>query len=101
MSCIVHALENDQIKGYEYTLRGNTGITFDGILETLAKHCGVSNYIKSQRSYIIGLFENFAIGRTHDKNMVRLFYYLVDENDRMARNGATELQEWLELLREV
>ena len=94
VNCIVHALENDHIKGYEYTVRGSNGITFDGILEILAKHCGIPNYTKCPRSYITGFFENFFIGRTHDKNMVcSLFLTLLDENDRMARNGTTKLQE--------
>jgi hypothetical protein len=72
VSCIVHALENDQVKGYEYTLRGSHGITYDGILDVLAKHTGQTNFTKCPRSYITGFFEAFIAGRTHDKNMVTL-----------------------------
>ena len=72
VNCIVHALENDQIKGLEYALRGSTGVTFDGILELLSKHCGTTNYTKCSRSYLTGFFEKFLVGRTHDKNMVHI-----------------------------
>ena len=72
VGCLVHALENEKITGYEYALRGSTSITFDGILETLSKHCEMPNYVKCPRSYITGFMEKMFIGRTHDKNMVLL-----------------------------
>ncbi len=72
VSCVVHALENDQIKGLEYSMRGSTAMTFDGILELLAKHCGRASYTKARRSIITGYIEKFMIGRTHDKNMMKM-----------------------------
>lgn len=73
---VVHALENTEIKGLEYALRGSTSVSFDEIVDILAKHCGATNYTKCPRSYITGFFEKFMLGRTHDKNMVS--YSLAD-----------------------
>ena len=70
VSCIVDVLTKDDIKGYEYAIRGQESITFDGILEALAKHCDIANWAKCRRSYIAGFMERLVIGHTHDKNFV-------------------------------
>ncbi len=72
VSCIVHALENPKVKGLEYAIRGSTATSFDDIIDILAKHCGVSHFVKCPRNYITGFFEEFIIGRTHDKNMMKM-----------------------------
>lgn len=73
VSSVVHALENDKIKGLEYSLRGTASYTYDGILDVIAKHCGQSTYTKTKRSLITGYIEKFFIGRTHDKNIMKMF----------------------------
>lgn len=84
VQCIVHALSNEHIKGLEYALRGDNSITYDGILNVLAKHTENIQWEKCKRNIMGGLIENFFAGETHDKNLVIWLKYYLDENDRMA-----------------
>ncbi len=70
VNCVLHALQNDKAKGLVYGIRGSSSVSFDELLAILAKHCGAVNFTKCPRSYITSFFENFVVGRTHDKNMV-------------------------------
>jgi hypothetical protein len=71
----VHALSNDHIKGLEYAIRGENSITYDGILNVLAKHTENIHWEKCKRSVIAGWLEKFFVGETHDKNLVIILIY--------------------------
>lgn len=70
ITCILNALENNEIKGLEYALRGSTSTTFDGLLDMLSKHCNQPAYEKISRNRLTGFFEKLFIGQTHDKNFM-------------------------------
>ncbi len=70
MKCIQDALTRDNIKGFEYAVRGQEGVTFDGILDILAKYCDTPKWEKVKRMYTAGFLERLVIGHTHDKNIV-------------------------------
>ena len=55
-------------------------MTFDGLLDILAKHCGQTSFNKVKRSYISGFFEKFFVGQTHDKNIMEMLE--AHENER-------------------
>ena len=71
MKCIQDALTRDNIKGFEYAVRGPESVTFDGVLDTLSQYCQVPKWEKVKRSYAAGFLERFVIGHTHDKNVVQ------------------------------
>lgn len=73
VECIANSLTNDKIKGNQYDVRGAKSYTFDGFLDVLAKYCGQKNFSKCHCQ--CGVLENFFIGRTHDKNLLKMIQW--------------------------
>lgn len=94
VQCVANALDNENIKGFEYSVRGDLSITYDEILSTLARYSESVNWKKCKRNLVTGIIENFFAGETHDKNIVKLLLYIeIDENGRMARKSAAKFQK--------
>eukprot|EP00831_Metopus_contortus_P081599 TRINITY_DN8617_c0_g1_i3.p1 TRINITY_DN8617_c0_g1~~TRINITY_DN8617_c0_g1_i3.p1 ORF type:complete len:205 (-),score=32.25 TRINITY_DN8617_c0_g1_i3:169-783(-) len=72
VSCIVHALNNAEIKGKNFAVRGSSAISYDGIIDVLTKHSGVDQLNKKAHSSILDFVEKFFIGETHDTNMMKM-----------------------------
>jgi len=72
VECILHALDNDKIQGFGYAIKGEKAMTFDSLLSLLANYCGEDNYKKFRYGYLTTYLEKFFIGRTHDKNFMKL-----------------------------
>eukprot|EP00826_Nyctotherus_ovalis_P057503 TRINITY_DN7866_c0_g1_i1.p2 TRINITY_DN7866_c0_g1~~TRINITY_DN7866_c0_g1_i1.p2 ORF type:complete len:152 (-),score=40.38 TRINITY_DN7866_c0_g1_i1:108-563(-) len=75
VDCILHVLQNDKIEGFSYAIKGKKAMTFDSILDLIANHCGQLNYKKFSYGYIGTTIEKFFIGRTHDKNFMKLLQW--------------------------
>lgn len=75
VSSILNALENPKIKGLEYAIRGATSITFDGLLDAVAKHCSQPDYRRNKLNVMTDFAEEFFVGRTHDKNLVKMIQW--------------------------
>lgn len=50
-------------------------MTFDSLLDLLANYCGQENYKKFNYGFFSTFFEKFFIGRTHDKNFMKLLQW--------------------------
>lgn len=63
------------MEGFSYAIKGKKAITFDSLLDLMANYCGQLSYKKFSYGYLSTTFEKFFIGRTHDKNFMKLLQW--------------------------